>query len=185
MQRRGFILTGGRSSRLGHDKALLPMAERTVVEHLADVAASADCAVTLVGAPGRYRHLGIPCIPDLRPGLGPLSGIEAALLHAETERSLILACDLPGITSALLNRLFDTSESTDAGCVCVRDSASRVHPLCAIYRRQCLAPVQAALNCGKLRLMNLLDEISTIYVDADVVLANINTPAEWASFSCR
>lgn len=184
MQRRGFILTGGRSSRLGRDKALLPMADRTVVEHLADIAGSTASRITLVGAPDRYLCLGLPCIPDLRPGLGPLSGIEAALLHTEFDRNLILACDLPGVDSVLLNQLFEKSESTTADCVCVRDSAGRIHPLCAVYRRRCVATVQAALDSGRFRVMSLFDEISTIYIDANQVLDNVNTMAQWNSFSC-
>jgi molybdenum cofactor guanylyltransferase len=185
MQRRGFILTGGRSSRLGQDKALLRLADRSIAEHLAAVIAKAACSATLVGAPQRYVHLGIPCIPDLQPGLGPLSGIEAALAHTQADHNLILACDLPGVDAELLARLFARAESEDVECVCVRDGTGVVHPLCAIYQRSCLAPVRAALASGKLRLMSLLETVSTDYVDTNESLANINTLADWNSFSCR
>jgi molybdopterin-guanine dinucleotide biosynthesis protein A len=185
MQRRGFILTGGRSSRLGQDKALLPVSGGTLAEHLAGIVARTAGSATLVGPPARYAHLSIPCVPDLRPGLGPLSGIEAALLQTETDHNLILACDLPGIDDSLLNSLFSKAESSVADCVCVRDAAGMIHPLCAVYRRSCLGPVQAALDSGKLRLLSLLDAIDTVYVDTNQPLANINTLAEWNSFAAR
>jgi molybdenum cofactor guanylyltransferase len=185
MQRRGFILTGGRSSRLGQDKALLPVAGGTLAEHLAGIVARTAGSATLVGPPARYAHLPLPCIPDLRPGLGPLSGIEAALLDTERDYNLILACDLLGIDAAILNGLLSRSESSLADCVCLRDADGVVHPLCAVYRRSCLSPVRAALDFQKLRLLSLLDAIDTVYVDTNQRLANINTLAEWNSFAAH
>ena len=185
MKRRGFILTGGRSSRFGQDKALLRLADKLVIEHLAEVVAQAAGTAVLLGPPQRYTHLNIPCIPDLQPGLGPLSGIETALAHTQADHNLVLACDLPGVEAELLVRLFERAESTDAECVCVRDGGGIVHPLCAVYRRSCLALVRAALAGGRFRLMPLVESLSPVYVDTDEPLANINTLAEWNSFSRR
>src|SRR6185437_4100723 len=99
MQRAGFILTGGRSSRMGSDKALFPWHGTTVVEHLSGMVASVAGSSTLVGHPERYSHLGLPCLADLRPECGPLSGIETALAGTSAEWNLILACDVPEVTA--------------------------------------------------------------------------------------
>ena len=75
----GFVLTGGLSSRMGQDKALLPMGSQTLCEHIADIVSTVASQVFLIGHPERYGHLKYKCIADLRPGLGPLSGLETAL----------------------------------------------------------------------------------------------------------
>lgn len=182
MLRAGFILTGGQSSRMGTDKALLPWSQTTVVEHLAGIARAVAGSVTLVGEPRRYRHLGMPCLADLRPGLGPLSGLEAALSATEAPWNLILACDMPDVAPELLERLFACTSDSNALAVLVRDQNSRVHPLCAVYHRQCLPVIQRALNQGQFRLMNVVEILNPIYLEINSTVHNINTPEERAAF---
>ena len=96
--RAGFVLVGGNSSRMGRDKAGLPLLGRTLVEHVAAAVAEAAGSVTLIGPPGRYSSLDFPIIADWRPGLGPLGGIHTALTHSPAVWNLIAACDLPQIS---------------------------------------------------------------------------------------
>src|SRR5437762_8761701 len=79
MKAAGFVLVGGHSSRMGRDKALLPLDSGLLIEKLAAMVAAVVGTVALIGEPERYKHLGLECLPDLRPGMGPLAGIEAAL----------------------------------------------------------------------------------------------------------
>ena len=79
MSREGFVLAGGRSSRMGRDKAFLPWESRFLVQHVTDQVALAAGNVALIGDQERYSALRLDCFADLRPGLGPLAGIEAAL----------------------------------------------------------------------------------------------------------
>ena len=92
----GFVLVGGNSTRMGRDKAQLPLHGRTLVEHIAGAVAEAAGSVTLIGAPERYPDLGIRMLPDSRPGAGPLGGICTALASTDAEWNLIVACDMPG-----------------------------------------------------------------------------------------
>src|SRR5437763_12141966 len=103
--RAGFVLVGGASSRMGRDKARLPFRGRTLVEHIAAAVAEAAGSVTLVGAPERYQSLGLPIIPDTRPGEGPLAGILAALGASQAGWNLIAACDMPVISAPFLKSL--------------------------------------------------------------------------------
>jgi molybdenum cofactor guanylyltransferase len=175
----GFVLVGGRSSRMGRDKALLPWNSRFMVEHVAQEVASAAGSVALVGDPERYSALGIDCLADLRPGLGPLAGIETALASKRGELNLIVACDMPGLTRPLLLRLLERAEMNGARCVVARDEAGLIHPLCSVYRSSCLATVQLALDARRLKVLDIIEELETVPVDIGQQISNINTPEEW------
>src|SRR5262245_59272234 len=124
MMRAGFVLTGGSSSRMGRDKALLTWGGTTFVEHLCDQIRQVAEEVSLVGAPERYTHLNLPCIADLRPSLGPLSGIESALSSTRAEWNLVISCDLPrfdaAMATALSARAEERSGQVPPDCIAVR-----------------------------------------------------------------
>lgn len=179
MQRAGFILTGGRSRRMGSDKALLPWQGLTVVEHLSQIAADAAGSCVLVGQPERYRHLGIASIADLRPGCGPLSGIEAALASTSAEWNLILSCDLAGVHPEMLEALFQHAAASNAAVCLIRDAAGVLHPLCAVYHRRSLAVVRAALDQSMFRLLDVVASLQPIYFEVAQPISNLNTPEDW------
>lgn len=178
MQRAGFILTGGRSSRMGRDKALLPWEQTTVVEHLAHLLQPFTTSVTLIGEPSRYKDLDLPCVADLRPGQGPLAGLETALSVTAAPWSFILPCDVPGISAGVLSQLCENTAHGDHLAVVVRDHAGHIHPLCGLYRRDCLGAVRHSLNAGERRVMNVLEKLRPLYVDAASVIHNMNTPED-------
>ncbi len=119
MQAAGFVLVGGRSSRMGQDKAFLMWNSRPLVADVAEKAASVAGNVVLIGERARYRNLGLECLPDLRPGMGPLGGIETALKSGRGEFNLILACDMPGLRSEWLYALLEKAQQTDALCTAI------------------------------------------------------------------
>jgi len=170
-----FVLTGGRSTRMRSDKALLPWPDSqspTLVEHVAATALKAAGSATLVGEPARYRHLNLPVIPDLNPGLGPLSGVEAALTHTTAEWNLIVACDLPNLDSEFLANLMNCEGPTVA---VLEDRPA----LCAVLHRENLKEVRRAIAAGELAWHRLMDAIDADRVPADPqMLANINSPKD-------
>ena len=121
MSAAGFVLVGGRSTRMGRDKAFLTVghgaSEQTFVEHVAQAALGAVGNVTLVGAPERYQTLKYPVIPDRVADRGPLGGLFTALSATQADWNLILACDLPGITVEFLQNLLRLAEASDADCI--------------------------------------------------------------------
>jgi molybdopterin-guanine dinucleotide biosynthesis protein A len=185
MQSAGFVLVGGRSSRMGQDKARLRIGSGLLVEEIAVKVAHAASRVTLVGAPERYGDLPFECLPDLRPGLGPLTGIETALAANYGNLNLIVGCDMPDLAPEWLDEIVFSAERTNALCVVTRDAAGKIHPLCAVYRRECLPLVRQALDRGRLKLLDLLKELRAAEIHTAAVIGNLNTPQQLAAHGER
>src|SRR4051812_32491665 len=161
------ILAGGRATRFGGaDKASLLVGGTRIVERqlaaLAGVAEEGRDPVDVMivaNEPDRYRALGVPIVADAIAGAGALGGLYTALLHARHDRVLVLACDLPFVSAALLSRLaaeFGTGEPVDA---VVPRSARGLEPLCAVYGKGITARVKAHADRGELRLTALLETL--------------------------
>jgi molybdopterin-guanine dinucleotide biosynthesis protein A len=158
----------------------------TLVDWVAGQAREASCGVTLVGAPDRYGHLGIPCLPERFPGCGPLSGIEAALRQSGPEWRLILACDMPGLTAAFLRGLLDAASSSSSGVVAAAHADGAMEPLCAVYRTCLHGAVLSALERGEYAVRRLLAsglDVVHYPIDSEMLTRNVNTAEEWASWS--
>jgi molybdenum cofactor guanylyltransferase len=183
MQRSGFVLAGGGSSRMGRDKAMLPYGGTTLVEHLARAVQDAARSVALIGDPGRYANLGYPVYPDKFSGCGPLGGIYTALSVSSTDWNLIVACDMPGISPGVLRTLLWSAEESGASCVVAAGPGGEPEPLCAVYHRCCLPAMARAIQEKRFKMKELVKELDlrTMLVEASAV-ANVNTPAEWAEF---
>lgn len=184
LHRAGWVLTGGRSSRMGEDKALLELDGRALALRAADEVAKVCGSVALVGDPSRYVPLGLPVVADHFPGQGPLAGIDAALSATEADWNLIVACDMPSLNSAWLDTLFSTAEAAEEVDAVVPEHADgKREPLCAVYHRRCGAAVRKALENGVRGVIEMhsgLDpsRVRYVRVHQPEQFANLNTPAE-------
>jgi molybdenum cofactor guanylyltransferase len=175
----GFVLVGGKSRRMGRDKALLAYGSETLVESVALEVAKAAGSVALLGDPVRYGHLGIPIVADILPGQGPMSGLHAALRSTSAEWVLLAACDLPNIEAAFLRVLIERATVTNARCVAAK-SETGLEPLCAVYHRSTLSEVELAFEEGRLRMRDLATRLGAIEIDAERRLViNVNTEDDW------
>src|SRR6266850_5129847 len=113
LSRAGYILTGGKSSRMGVDKALLDFGGRNLLDRAIRVVRETSPNFAIVGDPAKFAAYGA-VITDLYPGCGPLGGIHAALVHSSAELNLMLAVDMPFISGELLAFLFAAANETDA-----------------------------------------------------------------------
>src|SRR6185312_14897849 len=138
--RAGWILVGGRSSRMGLDKARAESDGRALALRVADKAARVCGVVSLVGNPAAYGDLGLPAIADRVPGEGPLAGIDTVLSASSCDSNLIIACDMPAIDENLLEALL----ASDGDCVLPRHENEKTEPLCAVYRRNCQPVIREA-----------------------------------------
>lgn len=173
-----FILSGGASRRMGSDKALLLFKGKPLLVHLASVVHTLTPALTVIAPSGRYESLGFSTLPDIRPGCGPLSGIETALTHSPADWSLILACDLPHLTPAWLETLVSSALSSPEQQIIA--SGDPPNPLAAVWHKSALPAVHDALNTGNFRVRDLLSTLSSkILIPQDPqILANWNRPED-------
>ena len=178
----GFVLTGGRSSRMGRDKAMLPIEGVALVERTAERVRGAAGSVTLIGAPERYGHLGFPMAADLIENCGPIGGLYTALKIGRADWNLLVACDMPGITAEFLRELLDAARQCGSTCL-VPQTESGLHPLCAVYHRRAEGAVASAIEHKRFKMHDLLKvlEAQSFPVADAAQLENVNTPVEWGA----
>lgn len=182
MQVAGFVLVGGRSLRMGRDKARLPLNSYFLAEDVAAKVGFVAQNVALIGGSHRYRDLPFDCLDDLRPCLGPLAGVETALASGRGELNLIVACDMPNIRVEWLRDLVARAIELNSDCLVCKDSRGSLHPLCGVWRQRCLPRVSSALERGQLRVVDLLEELNAVYLPVDEFIHNLNTPDEWETW---
>ena len=182
MKRAGFVLAGGKSSRMGRDKALLPCGDHTLVQHIAARVESAAGSVTLVGQPEKYRALGYAAVPDLYPDGGPACGIQAALAASPAEWNLVVACDMPALTAGFLRTLLEAAESSGGDALIPLSPPGWPEPLCAVYRRTSLAVLTQAIRRNVRKVTEALAGLRVVYrpVAGGFWFQNLNTPEDWA-----
>ena len=176
------MLVGGRSSRIGSDKARLPGESHLLVLELAEKVKQVAGNVALIGESHRYRDLHIECLDDLRHSVGPVGGIEAALSSGRGEWNLIVACDMPNLRTEWLEHLLAAACQRESQSVVCRDANGIVHPLCAVWNRSCLPAVRDLLDKGQLRVFDLLQTLSAEQLVVNEPIYNVNTPEEWAKW---
>jgi len=132
----GAILAGGRSRRLGgRNKAALKIGDATVLDRqLARLRGVVDRTIIVAGDAAPFAWTGLPVIPDLRPGDGALGALRTAVHAAQTDRTLVMACDMPFVTEALLGYLVDAGRAAD---IAIPRTMRGYEPLCATYSRRC------------------------------------------------
>jgi molybdopterin-guanine dinucleotide biosynthesis protein A len=183
MSRAGYVLTGGRSSRFGSDKARFEIDGRPLALLTADKVRQAAGSVTLVGAPERYADWNLRTIPDPVSDFGPLAGIVAALEDSTSERNLIVAVDLPGLTVAFLEFLLEQAEGADV--VLPLQPDGREQPLCAVYRRAICSDLRKSMEGGSGKIMRALEPLTIRRLlpeeyssfGSDELFWNMNRPA--------
>src|ERR1035438_2296631 len=167
--RGGFLLAGGKSTRMGTDKAFLEFGGQTLVDRALTVMAAVCDSVTIVGDPAKFAQYGSskygPVVADVFPGCGPLGGIHAALAHSTAELNLILAVDMPLVSAELLAFLFAAAENTGA-TINVPRTSKGLQPLCAVYRREFLTVAEQALRAGKYKIDAAFYAVSTHVIAA-------------------
>jgi molybdenum cofactor guanylyltransferase len=181
-----FVLAGGRSSRMGSDKALLPLGSRNLLQLTLEKARVLVPRPVIVGSRNRYAQYGA-VIEDVIPGCGPLSGVHAALGATQTDVNLVLSVDMPLMTTDFLRWLLRVaSESVELAIV--PEAEGRLQPLCAVYRRAVHGVVEDALRMGLYKVDRLFALFPTRFIaESDWLAAgfspnifrNINTPEEY------
>jgi molybdopterin-guanine dinucleotide biosynthesis protein A len=180
-----FILAGGKSTRMGADKAFVALDGRTLLARALDLARSVTHDVRIVGEAVKFAVFA-PVVEDVFPGCGPLGGIHAALRASEAELNLILAVDMPFVPPALLPFLITRARSSQA-MVTVPRAGGGWQPLCGVYRGEFVDVAEKALRDGRYKIDTLFDAAGTLAIGEDEleaagfsasVFRNLNTREE-------
>lgn len=185
-----FILAGGKSERMGQDKATMRLASgRTLLENALAVSGTVAGQVGIVGSRHKYASYAWAgeIVEDVFPDRGPLGGIHAALAATTTEWNVILAVDLPGVTATLLEWLLKLARQSGAQ-VTVVSVAGGLQPLCGVYRKTFRDRAERALKEGHNKVDASFDRASLRILTEEEVRAagfspdmfvNVNTPEEF------
>lgn len=141
----GFVLAGGKSTRMGRDKAVLQLEGRTLLEHALDTLRKVCAEVMVLGSREVYADFGAEVVEDIFAGCGPLAGIHAGLSRTRTEFNLIIAVDTPFLSSDFLR--FMAQRAIESGAaVTTPEIAGYTQPLCSVYSREFLPIAEMALR---------------------------------------
>ena len=183
-QTEAFILAGGASSRMGTDKAQLLIEDQTFVERIADTLLTVTNTIRLVGGSENPQ---LPTVTDVYPQWGALGGLHAALSACRSEWAIVVACDLPFVTSELFRSLAALRSNHDA--VVPLQPDGRPQPLAALYRADpCARRATELIEAGRRRPLDLLQSVNTRWVEfaeianldqAQRFFVNINTPDDY------
>ena len=184
-----IVLAGGKSLRLGQNKVLEIIGDKSLLERavaqlgsfhsdIIIVAAAKQSLPQLIGYP-RVRN-----IVDVYPGKGPLGGIYTGLAASDSFYNLVVACDMPFLNLALLDYMIQLSADFD---LVIPRLGDMVEPLHAVYSKNCLTPIEQLLRQGSLGAREIFALVKVRYVEADEIdcfdpehlsFFNINTKAD-------
>jgi molybdenum cofactor guanylyltransferase len=182
-----FILAGGQSKRMGRDKALLGFRGQPLIEYAVAKLRSLGFSPRIAGSRsdlGKYA----PVIVDNYPGLGPLAGIEAALIGSDTDLNLFLPVDLPLLPGEFIVWMIARADRTCA-LATIPHLQGRPQPLCAVYHRGLMPFARSALDAKDGKVMRAVEKAvqatkSKLDIfDIEAVSASIkfspDRPGEW------
>jgi molybdopterin-guanine dinucleotide biosynthesis protein A len=181
-------MSGGKSSRMGEDKAFLPFVDGiTILEYILNqIENFGEEQIIIANDVVRYQHFGLPVFPDVLPDLGALGGIYSAIYHSSYDHCLILACDMPFVNLSLIE--FMAGLSPDFDIVMPRWKHEEfAEPFRAIYTKTCLNPIEDAIHAGHKRVVSFFKDVKIRFIDAHEISSydprgltfiNVNTPED-------
>ena len=178
----GVILAGGRSTRMGKDKATLDVSGLTMFERNLCMMRKLFEKTIIAGNRPDLSQPDVPCFPDHYPG-SALGGLYTGLKEAETEYIMATACDMPYPDPGIGRLLVGMRKGYD---VVVPKTPYGLEPLFAVYRKTCLPFMQSLLEQGLYQIFLFYPHVRVRYVSQDELpgdwehaLLNVNTPEQY------
>lgn len=183
-----IVLAGGKSHRMGREKALLPIGDKTIIDIIIDKLKPLFPEIILsTNKPNDFLFLKIKMVEDFYKNAGPLGGIHAGLVESQTEKNLVISCDLPLMETDLINFIcnFDTDKK-----ITVCKIGDYIEPTFGVYSKSIVDDLEILLNLHlqhgldvkELSVHNLIDKVGAEIIDPtylpfynDDVFYNMNT----------
>jgi molybdopterin-guanine dinucleotide biosynthesis protein A len=189
----GFVLAGGRSSRMGRDKALLEIGGVTLIVRAVTLVRSVLDEPTVIASKAGNESLGLRMVADDFPGYGPLAGIATALHISKTPWNLVIACDLPYLTKPWLEYLIERALKSEADAV-VPMNVRGPEPLCAMYHKNAEQRIRTGVEGGIRKVTDSFANLHVEHVEPDewkafasggLLFKNVNSPADYKEAKTR
>jgi molybdopterin-guanine dinucleotide biosynthesis protein A len=187
----GVILAGGKSSRMGTPKELLPIAEEPLIQRTWKLMnKTVENSLIISNHPERLDMIPeeVPIYPDDVAEQGPLGGIATAMRVTTQDVLLVVACDMPAISEQLLQLLCNKSTALKQGTDIILPLwKGKAHPLCALYHRRLYPLILELLAQGKRRMFDVIDQANVLEWDATPYFTydpfyNLNTILDYEQF---
>jgi molybdopterin-guanine dinucleotide biosynthesis protein A len=186
MKTAGIILAGGLSSRMGRDKSLLEIGDETLIERTVNkVRRFAAEIVIASNSTDKYGLAGTVEVADEYVGMGPLAGIHVGLMAIKAQYAFVVSCDMPFFTVELAEYLISRAEGYD---VVVPEIGKKWEPLCAVYSKNCIRPIENCLKSSVRRVYEFYKDVKLLKIDEPELrqvgdlgemFCNLNTPEDW------
>lgn len=171
-----IVLAGGKSSRMGVDKAMLPILGKPMIEHIVQQL-QPHFRQVLISANDieKFAFLKLDIIPDKQPGYGPLMGIASALSVSAHDVNVVIACDMPSLNIEFLRSIIHQANGYD--CVTPVNSTGHYEPLLAVYRKSVLPFAYTVLDSDNPKIARIFEHCTVRFVSLpqDSLAQNINT----------
>jgi molybdenum cofactor guanylyltransferase len=150
----GVILAGGKSSRMGSNKALLRINGKTFIEYIAGTLRHVVSDIIIIADQREeFEFLALPIYPDIYKDHGPLGGIHSAFMHTDTPEIIAVTCDMPLVEASLVVSLLIAPLDADAAFF---SDAGFIYPFPGLYRRTCLPQLEQNLGAKKNSVIGLI-----------------------------
>lgn len=179
----GIILAGGKSSRLGTNKALLRVGGTRLIDRAIQLL-EPICDEILVMSNIALPDIKYPIIADEHKNIGPIAGIQVGLAHSKSDKNIVLACDMPNIKQSFLHALLDDSMD-DYQAIIPRHKDGSLEPLMGIYHKSLLSEFEQQIRDGQYKIISRFSEFKINYfsIEDETIFKNLNTPDDLDSLS--
>lgn len=167
-----IILAGGKSKRMGKEKALLHIGDRTIIDVLVEKLKSRFPKIILsTNSPGSFAFLKIPMVEDFYKNVGPIGGIHAGLTESDTEKNFIISCDLPLMSEEMIDYICNYKSSSK---IIVCKTGDYIEPAFGIYSKDIVEDIEVTLNLNlqyglsprDVSIQNIIEKIGAEIIDA-------------------
>lgn len=183
MELTGIILSGGQSSRMGKEKGLCLLNGKPLIEYSFDLLKKFCDSIIISSNSKDYEYLGCQIINDEVQGIGPAGGIYSCLRASGNDDNFIISCDMPMITSDLIQYLLSQKKDFDALIPLFNGFPE---PLCAYYRQSCIPVFKQSIEQGKYKIQDIIKDTNAGFIPikttdpfySPLLFTNVNTPGD-------
>ncbi|HPE76143.1 MAG TPA: molybdenum cofactor guanylyltransferase [Draconibacterium sp.] len=183
MQITGIILSGGQSKRMGTDKALIHINEKTLLDNAIDICSNFFSPILISSNHRNHEKTGYKVIPDEIINCGPMGGIYSSLKQSVTDWNFVMSVDAAFVETEFIKYIISETGDFDA-IIPIHQNGKE--PLIALYHKDSLAEMKKMLDLGNFKIQNLLNLINTRYVDSQdfvkrfpKLFRNLNRPEDF------